>query len=313
MGKIKNQPSKTDVLGDANNDNKKDETFLTIVFKEIKTHMLLSFTSLLVGIIAAGGVILSPLKELIFQHVWTEKAKIEIIAPDKINEGDIINVQVIVHPDSFTISPGVLTLQPNTSQSNNKNFSLIDKDLGRKDETYSTEIKEIMNAPKILPLNAKWTLQARTLGKTKLVAILKTNQGEYKGEKEVAIQEKSLSSLPLPENFTGKWPIEFGLYRGVMEIKVKEGFVTGNFDLDGSASSAIIKEGGIIGIKDGDVFSVDFIEKGANRKWKIKANIDTKPNYIKIDGKATLLTITNSKWEETVPQKTESFFASISF
>jgi hypothetical protein len=89
-----------------------------------------------------------------------------------------------------------------------------------------------------------------------------------------------------------------------MELLDRHGRISGSYTLNNGDT------GSVSGVRDGNIFKVDFIRKGEIFKWHINANWEAGPEFLEIKGRSKLLRIGNNSWFE-VNAKSGIFYTNI--
>lgn len=233
------------------------------------------------GILTSLGIFFTPIVDVIFHKIYTEKIEIKYIIDNKrIFEGEDLIFQLLVIPNSSAdISRGVLTI-------------IYDDSIFAMREGQKVYDVPASANPILIPSESKISLKPRNKGLFILKTMLETQYGIYQDSVSIEVFPSENLVKPTKNNFSGSWDIRLGYDNGKMELLDRNGKISGSYTLfNGDIGS-------ISGVRDGNVFMVDFIRKGEMFKWHIDANWKIDKDFLEIKGNSRLLKIGNNKWLE---------------
>lgn len=224
--------------------------------------------ALAVALMGAFAFWLSPLKVVVLNKVYPERADVEVIADTtSLSPGQALQVQVkIAQRSTFPVSNGLTTLHFDSSA------LVLSPDTARNVNTGPVEGARILDKPFVLfPAPGK-------SGTTELYATLQTKFGTYTAPR-VRLEVMAPREIKAPYierhgthalNLSGRWRIEIGGSTGFMEItQDARNDVAGTYAVDGMRDTPMR----VHGYKDGTSFYVFFDRtKGGDRRWRIAAN-----------------------------------------
>jgi hypothetical protein len=236
------------------------------------------------AILGALGFWLTPVKDIVLQRLYPERAEVSLIADrNAISSGQAIEVRIkIVQLSTFPVGKGVarlhfdqdvLALSPETSQSVNTG--------------------EISGATALDKPFVLFGRQGKS-GKTELYATLETKAQTYKSAPLVVdVSLRREVTAPYIEqhggqaiNLSGEWHIEIGGEPGKMSISQdSKNAITGTYQLENAPQSPRLI---VDGYKDGTSFKVFFYrDKEGTRRWRADANFAINPSdtrFVEIKG-----------------------------
>jgi hypothetical protein len=252
---------------------------LSGLFRENLNSILVS---LLLGAFGTIGVILSPIREMVTHHVWSEKASVLLTTDvERVREGSSVYLKMTITPQApRSIDPGVVYVKYDRS------FLILQS----KDTPFkSPEI----SFPTILPENGPLEFLARKPGTTVVEIDLETRYGSYSASKRIDIYPAEVGSTASRANFTGIWVLQIGNSRGQMEIRQSPGGTTisGTYYLDNG------DKGVIDGWRDGVSFGAAFTRGSSVTKWIVEqAAIAESHGYVELSGQAYLAKASGASW-----------------
>jgi hypothetical protein len=229
-------------------------------------------------VLGAAGVLLSPLRTVIAQLIWTESASLVMTLPRSVYEGDEFDVQILVYPTSpVEISAGILELEPTNE--------LVNRLAGAS----HLDIPAIVN-PSVLNKTSPDRFVAVGPGISGVKARLRTRNGIYETSQSIEIRARESTGSPTRRNFTGRWAVTVGPYRGQMEITEQGATINGRYSLDDGT------RGVVDGIRDGTAYHATYYRGNSPTKWVVVGETRAADEYVEIKGNATLYTVDARGW-----------------
>jgi hypothetical protein len=253
------------------------------------------------AVVGALGFWLTPLKDIVLQRLYPERAEVSIIADrNSISAGQAVEVQIkIAQFSTFPVGKGVarlhfdqelLALPPDASSSVN-----------------TGEISGVTTLDKhfvLLGLHGK-------SGKAEVYATLQTKARTYRSAPlsvEVS-PRREVTAAPYIEqhgsqaiNLSGEWHIEIGGSSGRMTIaQDPKNSITGTYELESAAPASRLT---VDGYKDGTSFKVFFYrDREGSRRWRADANFAINPSdtrFVEIKGCAYSIARDSTVTEDSV-------------
>lgn len=245
------------------------------------------------GLLTTLGILFTPLTDLVFHKIYKENIEIKHIIDNKrIFEGEDLFYQLLIMPaSSADISRGVMTL-------------VYDDSIFTMHEGQIVYDIPASKNPILIPSESKIRLKPRSDGRFFIKATLETQYGIYQDSVSVEVLPSANMVRPTQNNFSGLWEFKLGYEDGQMELLDRKGKISGSYILKSGDN------GTIAGVRDGNVFMVDFIRKGELFKWHIDANWKIDKDFLEIKGNSRLLKIGNKMWLE-VDNNTKVFYSNV--
>jgi hypothetical protein len=252
------------------------------------------------AVVGALGFWLTPLKDIVLQRLYPERADVSIIADRQaISAGQALEVQIkIGQLSTFPVGKGVARLQ-------------FDQEL----LTLAPEASPSVNTGEIsgvTALDKRFVLFARPgkSGKAELHATLQTKASTYRSAPlTVEVSPQQEVTAPYIEqhgsqaiNLSGEWHIEIGGVPGRMTIaQDPKNNITGTYELESTAAATSLT---VDGYKDGTSFKVFFYRnREGSRRWRADANFAVNPTdtrFIEIKGCAYSIARDSTVTEDSV-------------
>lgn len=255
-----------------NNIEETENSWLSTLMALFKPLVIVVVTSL-ASILA---YVTTPLNEYVNSFFWEEKAEILLISQNSnIRQGDVLNVDIIVRPESpIAISEGTLEIKYTkaTLRPGAESVALL-----------VTPTPKITVSKKILDRTLEFIADAP--GKAEVSAILTTKTGTvFSKVLSIDVLPSAIQNYPNRRNFSGKWNIDLGNIHGQMNLKDVVRTLSGEYKLsDGNY-------GQIEGARDGKTFRVTFYRGTSPSRFFIEATFDPNPSVdLELKGNATLL------------------------
>jgi len=252
------------------------------------------------AVVGALGFWLTPLKDIVLQRLYPERAEVSIIADrNSISAGQAVEIQIkIAQLSTFPVGKGVvrlhfdpelLALPPEASPSVNtgeiSGVTALDKPFvlfGRPGKSGKAEV------------HATLQTKARTYASAPLSV-------EVSPRREVTapyIEQHGSQAI----NLSGEWHIEIGGVRGRMTIaQDPKNNITGTYELESAAPASSLM---VDGYKDGTSFKVFFYrDREGSRRWRADANFAINPSdtrFVEIKGCAYSIARDSTVTEDSV-------------
>jgi hypothetical protein len=255
--------------------------------REVLRALVLGAVPVALGV---AGVWLTPLRDVIAHAIWSERATLTVAIPRvDLQEGDEFEVQVIAQPASpVAISPGVLEV---TAASEILMAATTDN---------RTEVPALVN-PAIVNKAKPARFVAVSPGTTSITAVLQTARNRYETSETVTVRPRPSTGVPSARNYSGRWELRLGAYRGQMALNEQGALVNGSYSLDDSI------RGVVDAVRDGTALHGTFYRGNSTTKWIVVAETHASPDYVEITGTATLYKAAADGWRPN--GATEQFYA----
>jgi hypothetical protein len=280
---IRNQKRKPVLTAGASvSEGATSRTWIGAVAAALRGQLAASAAGVLVGAIGMLGFILSPLKDMAFEKIWTERAELRILpSATSIPEGGIFRYSVLVRSTSrVPVREGVLQLQ-------------VDPEYLHSTRSALAFITPKLTAPREFPTDSMAQYVAERPGRTTVRAVLATARDTFQSELQITITSASETTGPTQHNLSGVWPIRIGTNRGHMKIRHEGIEITGSYALDSGITGAVN------GTADGDNFEVDLLSGSSTFKWFVNAKRIINGEFLKIEGPTTEFRAGEQGWVET--------------
>jgi hypothetical protein len=242
---------------------------------EVLRALVLGAVPLSLGV---AGVWLTPLRDVIAHAIWSEKAILTVAIPRvALQEGDEFEVQVIAQPASpVAISPGVLEVTTGSE-------ILMPGGDNR------TEVPALVS-PAIVNKAQPARFIAVSPGTSSVRAVLQTTRNRYEASETVVVRPRPSTGTPSARNYSGRWELTLGPYRGQMALNEQGALVNGSYSLDDST------RGVVDAVRDGTALHGTLYRGNSTTKWIVVAESHGSPDYVEIKGTATLYKAASDGW-----------------
>jgi hypothetical protein len=249
----------------------------------LRAQMDKVLAAVILGAVTALGFWLTPLKDIILQRLYPERAEVSLIADrNSIAAGQPVQLQIkIAQQSTFPVSKGVIRLHFDPTI------------LVLSPESTPSLNTDVIAGAAVLEKHFVLFGREGRAAKTQLHATLETKFDTYSSPAlTVELLQRRESTAPYIEqhgsqaiNLSGEWHIEIGGVHGTMKIaQDSKNNITGSYRLTGGGTS----EGTIEGYKDGTSFKVFFYRGTENtRRWRVDSNFAINPTdkrFVEIKG-----------------------------
>jgi hypothetical protein len=244
----------------------------------LKDHLGEIVRTIVLALVGAAGVILSPIRDELEDWIRPETVSIALQAPDQVTQGNFLDVSCIVLPQSSSgVSGGLLQFGWEPANS----FQPISA-------IKSLPVQQLKQ-PSELPATP-WRLRAERPGDVILTAtFINRKARSIKISKRVSIVHPDSTRLASEANYTSRWQISIKfagrIYHGQLDIQDE------NYDLIGRYRLSSGERGHLTGRHDGGKFWLELETGGNDERWHLDgpAPMPTKDGFLATNGTCALV------------------------